>query len=149
MSDQIKSVTLKEYQINLEMWRHYDNLRQEKNKTFLTANTILGAVIGVALQRQQHGSVSMIALLVSSLGLAVSALWFLLLSRNAAYITFHRQRVETLEPKASTGFGTFANQRAALTRHRWELLSSNVIDRLLAAFVAVFWLLLLVFRKVL
>src|SRR5687768_3148874 len=81
-----------EYELNLEMWRHYDNLRQEKSKTFLTAQTILIAVSGFVFKSQA------LVFWVSVLGLASSFLWFLLLSRNAGYIDFHRTRVKDLEP---------------------------------------------------
>ncbi len=41
---------LEEYKINVDMWKHYDNLRQEKNKTFLTVNTILIATLGFLMK---------------------------------------------------------------------------------------------------
>ena len=47
-----------EYELNLEMWRHYDNLRQEKSKTFLTAQTILIAVSGFVFNSQDLNSAS-------------------------------------------------------------------------------------------
>jgi hypothetical protein len=149
-SDQKESELLKEYDINLEMWRHYDNLRQEKNRTFLTVNTILVAAIGFALKDQLAGpvlkAVALLVVLVSVLGILVCTLWFLLLSRNSAYVKFHRDRVEALEPKVSPQFATFTKQHEALERSRlfWKKLSSSVIDRLLATFVAAFWLALLI-----
>ena len=33
--------------VHLRMWMHYDTLRQQKSATFLTANTILAAVVGL------------------------------------------------------------------------------------------------------
>jgi hypothetical protein len=87
-----------EYELNLEMWRHYDNLRQEKSKTFLTAQTILIAVSGFVFKSQDLNSAALgIFLAISVLGLGSSALWFLLLVRNAGYIRFHRERVVELE----------------------------------------------------
>ncbi|MGH9970468.1 MAG: acireductone synthase [Pyrinomonadaceae bacterium] len=147
-SPERESNSLKEYEINLEMWRHYDNLRQEKNKTFLTVNTILVAAIGFALKDQQSHSPYLV-LFVSVLGMLVSVLWFLLLSRNAAYVKFHRDRLKELEPDSSIRFATFTSQDEALRKNRlfFKILTSSVIDRSLAAFVAIFWLLLLIFRR--
>jgi hypothetical protein len=133
---------LKEYEMNLEMWRHYDRLRQEKNRTFLTVNTILVAAVGFALRDRTSGP-SMLVLLVSVLGVLVSLLWFLLVSRNSAYVQFHRDRLRDLEP--SVRFNTFSRQADALRNSRlvFKRLSSSVIDRLLATFVAAFWLAIL------
>ena len=87
-----------EYELNLEMWRHYDNLRQEKSKTFLTAETIVIAVSGFVFKSQDLNFASLgIFLAISVLGLGSLALWFLLLVRNAGYIQFHRSRVGELE----------------------------------------------------
>lgn len=149
-SDQKETELLKEYEINLEMWRHYDNLRQEKNRTFLTVNTILVAAMGFALKDQLVGPVqkvvALLVVLVSVLGILACVLWFLLLSRNSAYVKFHRDRIKALEPKVSPQFATFTKQHEALEGSRlvWEKLSSSVIDRLLATFVAAFWLVLLI-----
>ena len=36
-------------EVHIEMWKHYDNLRQAKNGTFLTANSILVAIGGLVV----------------------------------------------------------------------------------------------------
>jgi hypothetical protein len=104
--------TLEERKINLEMWRHYDNLRQEKSKMFLTAQTILIAVIGFVLEGQELRSALRVVIpAVSIVGLVSSMLWLLLLSRNALYISFHRERVACLEEQfAQKTFTTFGSQ---------------------------------------
>jgi hypothetical protein len=154
----------REYEINLEMWRHYDNLRQEKSKTFLTAQTILIAVSGFVVDSQ--GLQSPLILAVSLLGFGSSVLWFLLLLRNAGYIRFHRERVEDLEPDTGMHFTTFAKKWSDFNEQLWPrrsakktengssqetkiegllvLLfgSSNWIDRLLALLFVVFWFVL-------
>ena len=81
---------LKEYEMNVDMWKHYDDLRQDKNKTFLTANSILAAAVGFVLKNQQSefGS-NVVALLISLVGFLACLLWFLLLSRSTVYIEFH------------------------------------------------------------
>jgi len=145
---QNNSNPLKEFELNVEMWKHYDNLRQDKNKTFLAVNTILMAALGFALKDHLSSPVPSVVkhliLLVSALGILVSVLWFLLLSRNAAYVRFHRSRVQELETKVN--FETFKNQPEALKNSRfiWKRLSSSVIDRLLATVVAAFWVALVI-----
>jgi hypothetical protein len=153
-----------EYELNLEMWRHYDNLRQEKSKTFLTAQTILIAVSGFVFQSQ--GLQSPLILAVSLLGFGSSVLWFLLLVRNAGYIRFHRDRVKELEDDADAGmhFTTFGEKWTDFNKKLWprsssdaedssnttemnRLLvkafgSSTMIDRMLAALFVLFWLFL-------
>ena len=71
---------------HLEMWRHYDSLRQAKNSAFLTANSILVALAGFLFR--EHN----IVLLISLLGIAVCASWLLLLRRNSTYIEYHRTK---------------------------------------------------------
>src|SRR5215218_5586730 len=155
-----------EYELNLEMWRHYDNLRQEKSKTFLTAQTILIAVSGFVFQSQ--GLQSPLILAVSLLGFGSSVLWFLLLVRNAGYIRFHQERVRELEKKleadAGMHFTTFSEKWPAFNGELWPRSSSNtkkssnttemnrllvkafgsstMVDRMLAALFVLFWLFL-------
>jgi hypothetical protein len=71
---------------HLEMWRHYDSLRQAKNSGFTTANTVLVAITGI-LFREAVGLIAVVAIL----GIVVSACWFLLLDRNTFYIEYHRK----------------------------------------------------------
>jgi hypothetical protein len=155
-----------EYELNLEMWRHYDNLRQEKSKTFLTAQTILIAVSGFVFKSQDlNSALQLIFLWISLLGLGSSVLWFLLLVRNAGYIKFHRNRVGELEKYLRERVGElepfttftkkwceFDSKQLWPRRKLWprrssdeSLLvtvfgSSNMIDRMLAALFMVFWL---------
>lgn len=73
---------------HVRMWIHYDNLRQKKNGTFLTANTILAAIAGFAASEDLNFVWAM-----SVVGIIIAIAWFLLLTRNAAYIAYHRNRV--------------------------------------------------------
>jgi hypothetical protein len=78
-----------------QMWLHYDKLRQDKSKTFLAVHSIAAGAIAVVWKEGRSATLP-IALL-SALGLIVCALWALLLSRNSAYVTYHRQWVKTFE----------------------------------------------------
>lgn len=74
---------------HIEMWKHYDVLRQAKNSGFLTANSILMAITGFLFKEPK--AVALIVL-ISLVGIAVCISWFLLLTRNTAYIQYHREQ---------------------------------------------------------
>ena len=113
-------------EIHIEMWKHYDNLRQAKNSGFLTANSILVAITGfLYLQAPEFG------VFVSLVGIAISVSWFYLLNRNSDYIEYHRK-------KAGNGKEEFWRPESKTPR-------SKYLDRTpLAAFFIV-WLVFLVF----
>ena len=75
---------------HIEMWKHYDNLRQAKNSGFLTTNSILVAIVGFLLREPRPFIFLVFIVLISLVGLAVCVSWFLLLTRNYAYIEHHR-----------------------------------------------------------
>ncbi len=138
---------VKEYELNLDMWKHYDTLRQSKNQIFLTANTFLAAAIGFVIQGQQSNpKASGITLPVCILGLVVCILWFLLLSRNAKYIEFHRRRVTSLESEGAVKFNTFT-QWGKGKFYPWESLSSNLMDRAVAISFGIFWLAIVIYFR--
>jgi hypothetical protein len=85
-----------ERQDHLDMWRHYDTLRQSKNTGFMMAS-IMVAITGILFKEAR--SVGLIVLSLLSIVVCIS--WFLLLSRNAAYIKFHR----TQAGKGNVNFG--------------------------------------------
>lgn len=107
--------------IHIRMWNHYDNLRQKKNGTFLTANTILAAIAGFAASEALD-----LVWAMSVVGIIIAVAWFLLLTRNDAYIAYHRERVG----------------------HDWTPESwtprSSVLDRALPTAFGAFWVILLV-----
>ena len=147
--DAHEDAAYKEHELNLEMWKHFDNLRQDKSKTFLTAQTILIALSGFVLKSQEISPVLRIVVLaVAVLGLVSSLLWVVLLRRNTAYIEFHRKRVRQLEKQIR--FTTFSRkwkafeQKKVKWRHElWPArVKSNTIDVALAFVFALFWLIL-------
>ena len=117
-------------ELHAEMWRHYDNLRQEKNKTFLIANTVLAAVLG-AVWKIEPAKPLLIIVLLPLLGIVVCILWFLILERNSAYIEFHRDHVSLWKEE------WVAFKRELRLSRSW---SSTLMDRLLATSFGVFYL---------
>ena len=76
-----------QFKTHIDMWKHYDGLRQAKTSGFLTANSILVAITGFLFKDAK--AVELIV--ISSVGILVCASWFLLLKRNGAYIKYHRK----------------------------------------------------------
>ena len=106
MSDQRN--VLEEYKINIDVWKHYDNLRQEKNKTFLTVNTILVAALAFVYKNGITVNSDMLILTVDSfLGAIVYISWFFLQSRNAKYIRYHIYQTRELEKNKLPEYNTF------------------------------------------
>jgi hypothetical protein len=79
-----------EFETHIEMWKHYNTLRQSKNSGFLTANSILAAITGFLFKEPKSVGLMMLIILISFVGIVVCVAWFLLLKRNAAYIKYHR-----------------------------------------------------------
>ena len=75
------------FKLHIDMWKHYNGLRQGKTNAFLTVNSSLVAITGFLMREP-----TLVALvrLISALGIGVCASWFLLLLRNSAYIDYHR-----------------------------------------------------------
>jgi len=129
-----------EYRINIDMWKHYDNLRQEKNKTFLTANTILVAASGFLLEAKISDlNVLHIVGGVAVLGLVICVLWLLLQTINKAYIDHHMAKTRELESEKQqlANWKTFEKQKDKMTGIKKF---PNTIDRLLSGSMALFWL---------
>jgi hypothetical protein len=106
---------------HLEMWKHYDNLRQQKFSGFLTANSILLAVAGLLFDKSLGFIVP-----ISFLGVVVCVAWFLLLTRNTAYISYHRKKAlkdqdDLWTPQSSAGSGLYR----MLDCHIWLVGSSR------------------------
>lgn len=109
--------------VHVQMWCHYDDLRQKKNATFLTANTILAAIVGFSLSEAPD-----IVWAISALGIVIAVAWFLLLTRNDAYIAYHRDRVgQEWAPESWTP-------------------RSSMLDRTLPFAFGIFWVVLLIQR---
>lgn len=149
----------KEYAINIDLWKHYDNLRQEKNKTFLTSNSILFVAMGFILKDLHHvlgNDQTVVAFLLSATGVLVCLLWVLLLTRNAKYIEFHRKQATAIEVTKIPYFTTFRHQSRALEQglefnglsgndksfqKPFAKLSSHLYDKFLSISIGVIWFL--------
>jgi hypothetical protein len=147
-----------EYQVNVELWKHDDELRQQRNNTFLTMNTILLVALGSLITLGNTASnEALMAVLISIFGLPVCYIWNRVQVRNSEYIRFRRYQLRSIEARLP-GFSTFANQSEAMDRHeeiefqgisatfkitKPAARSSTRLEGLLPSVIAGFWLLIL------
>jgi len=112
MENNLESKFLEEYKANVELWKHDDNLRQQRTSNFLTTNTILLVALSTLLNiKHDTISLSISAILISIFGLLISFIWLSILKRNALYIKFRRLQLKYLEsmmPPMSTFTNTYA-----------------------------------------
>jgi len=151
---------LEEYRVNIDMWKHHDNLRQDKNKSFLTANGFLVAALGILLKLGKTVPFTELSavVVISVFGLIISFLWILLQARNAAYINFHRLQLRSLETEMQ-GWSTFDKQWDGIKSRKqvkfngipekfeprgFPKLSSHKIDRGLSIVATLFWAIIIV-----
>lgn len=163
MNDEPKPDLINEYQVNVELWKHDDNLRQQRNNTFLTINTILLVALGslITLGNPESKDVAsneaLMAALISIFGLPVCYIWNRVQVRNGEYIRFRRYQLRSIEARL-TGFSTFANQSKAMDRQeevdfqgindkfrisKAATRSSTRLEGSLPSVIAGFWLLIL------
>jgi hypothetical protein len=106
-----------EYQVNVDLWKHDDDLRQQRNHTFLTMNTVLLVALGSLITLgDTNGEKALLAMLIAIFGLPLCYIWQRVQERNGEYIRFRRYQLRSIEARLP-GFSTFANQYQAMDRH--------------------------------
>ena len=109
---------LAEYQANVALWQHDDNLRQTRTGNFLGVNTALMAALGVvASLKPQWPFVAGIGLLFGVFGLSMCAIWYKVQLRSAEYIRFRRFQLLEIE-RQLPGLTTFRNTMQAFYGHQ-------------------------------
>lgn len=100
---------LTEYHANIELWKHDDILRQQRNTNFLTLNaallTVLAALIALEVPSLYLG---VAALTFFLFGLSVCYVWYSIQARNAEYVRFRRFQLRSIEAKIPV-LSTFKN----------------------------------------
>ena len=145
---------LEEYRAHVELWKHDDTLRQQRTANFLTVNTVLLAVAGLALSAEPATpvAIAMVALF-SAFGVSVALVWATIQWRNSEYIRLRRVQLRQLETRLPP-MSAFTNAHRALDRHEeidfgddgtfrvrpGARSSSTLRENLLPPMVLVFWL---------
>jgi hypothetical protein len=127
LTNEQKLVNLRsEYEANIQLWVHDDNLRQQRNGTFLNMNAILLVALGTLITISPSLlNLAVIASLISVFGLPICMMWYQIQSRNAEYIRFRRFQLRYIEVQLQN-VTTISNQWKAL--NEYQTLSFEGLD---------------------
>jgi len=159
MQDKNAQILVGEYQANLTLWQHDDNLRQQRYGTFLNINSLLLVVLGGLVSLAPPiGNAALVTILISLFGVPVCLMWHSIQIRNAEYIRFRRYQLRAIEAQLKP-MSTFQNQWKAM--NEFEVIqfpdineefevkpqarrSSTMIEGRLPLVLAIFWAVVLV-----
>lgn len=108
-----------EYKVNVDLWKHDDDIRAKRATSFLAFNAVLFGVLSFALKEPSFGGSFgvLVAVLSASIAVPMCLVWLRMQARNAAYLKIKRLRLAEIE--ATLGMdGTFAKQHTALVEHK-------------------------------
>jgi hypothetical protein len=113
-SEQVTILTT-EYQANVDLWIYEVTFRQERSQAFLAVNTVLLVALGALTQfRPSLTTTTMAAIPISVFGILACIMWYLILIRNNAYLSFRLYQLRAVEAKLP-GMTTIANQWKAMS----------------------------------
>jgi hypothetical protein len=113
MDSDTRNALLTEYTANVELWKHDDSLRQQRNSTFLAVNTVLlSAIAALGAFKTQAAILAAVTCLFSIFGVAVCRVWQDVQLRNAEYVRFRRLQLKAIEARLGE-LSTFSNTYAA------------------------------------
>lgn len=147
-----------EYQMNVALWQHDDNLRQQRNGIFLNMNSLLLVALGALITlKPSLQAAAFNAVLLALFGLPICIIWYLVQRRNAEYIKFRRYQLRSIEAQLGH-LTTFTNQWIGLYENKpvtfngiedkFEISTrlkstTTVLEGNLPLITAIFWLLAL------
>lgn len=107
-----------EYNANVELWKHDDNLRQKRNGNFLNVNTILFVGLGAisSLENVINSFVPLV-IFISIFGILICVVWNSVQVRNAEYVRFSRYQLRQIEAELNH-MTTFTNIFQAFYKYR-------------------------------
>jgi hypothetical protein len=102
-----------ELHLNLDLWKHEEGLRQQRNTVLLGTNAFLAvAASAVISARPPLGIAVAIGLVLAGFGLLICWIWHRLQQRHVVYADFRRKQLRELA--AELGYETW--------EHQWEAL---------------------------
>jgi hypothetical protein len=120
-----QAVLLIEYQANVELWRHDDDLRQRRSANFLSINSVLFATLGVALGLGiDAGPLVLVAGTFALMGVATCWTWRRVLTRNADYVRFRRLQLADIETHLQPA-STFTRTYQAFVDHQQVVMPAS------------------------
>ena len=158
LSEREEERLLNEYQVNVEMWKHDDLIRQSRTGNFLTINTILLVALSAIFSvGQSLIGIAVSGILFSFFGLAICWVWWNVLVRNHAYVYFRRFQLRSIESRLP-GMTTFGNVYQAFYKNeevsfvgidetfipaQKAKTSSTLMENRLPQIISVFWVIVL------
>lgn len=116
-----------EYEINLDIWKHVDVLRQGRNQTFLASNSATliatGLIVAATNDPVVEGSAAVAA---GVFGMSLCRIWSAVQVRHHAYIRFHRFKLRSLEESLTVS--TFTEQLEAFEHGNDVVLGSRTFS---------------------
>ncbi len=107
-----------EYQMNVALWQHDDNLRQQRNGIFLNMNSLLLVALGALITlKPTLQTAAFNAVLLALFGLPICIIWYFVQKRNAEYIKFRRYQLRSIEAQLGH-LSTFTNQWTGLNQNK-------------------------------
>lgn len=126
MDEQQIAKLLAEYEANIELWKHDDNTRMQRNGIFLSVNTLLTVALGTLITISPSiWSAAATACLISVFGLPICVMWYRILLRAGEYVRFRRFQLRAIEAQLQD-VTTIRNQWRAL--NEYETVSFNGIE---------------------
>ena len=119
LTDEQKLENLRsEYQANIQLWVHDDNLRQQRNATFLNMNAILLVALSTLITISPSLLIlAVIAFPISVFGLLIGGMWYQIQNRNSEYIRFRRFQLRYIEAQLQN-VTTISNQWKVLNEYQ-------------------------------
>src|SRR5215217_5889472 len=110
-----KECLLAEYKVNVDLWKHDDDLRQKRTTTFVTLNVFLYAITSFTIKESDIVGPWTVnaSSAVAIFGLLICLVWFVAHFRNEQYIRFRRIQLREIEARLGV-LSTFTNQYDAI-----------------------------------
>jgi hypothetical protein len=126
MEEQRIAKLLAEYEANIELWKHDDNTRLQRNGIFLNVNTLLLIALGALITvNPSIWAAAAVSCLLSFFGLPICVMWYRILLRGGEYVRFRRFQLRAIEAQLQD-VTTIGNQWRAL--NEYETVSFNGIE---------------------
>ena len=112
-------ILLAEYNANIELWKHDDDMRLRRSGSFLTSNVLLYGLTGFLLEKRSiflYGNKIMLIMAVL-IGISVCLIWIATSIRQRQYMQFRRKQLIEIEAKIGT-LDAFTQQYAALSMRK-------------------------------
>ena len=159
LSEEEEKRLLDEYNMNIELWKHDDNLRQLRNNNFLSVNALFVIALGTYISlRPPNVNLAAAMILLAVLCAPICLVWSRMQFRNSEYIRFRRMQLLSIETRLP-GISTFKNTWDALYDHKTVKFlgsggtfavskrgagSSTAAENRLPLFILGFWLAILI-----